>query len=136
MRATLCGLYVVVAEADMTRLQRATDTVKELACWYSIMLVVASTIYAYAEGTTFADAFYWAATTATSTGYGDLSPKTTIGRIDAIVLMHLSIFVIAPMVIVRLIDALTVNPHAFTHEEQTQLLADIAAMRAKLDAQP
>lgn len=118
----------------MTKIQAATDTVKELALWYITLLVVTASIYAWAEATAFPDALYWAAVTATSTGYGDLSPKTWAGRIDAIVLMHLSIFVVAPMVIVRLIDRLTVNQDNFSHDEQVALIADIAAIRAALEA--
>jgi voltage-gated potassium channel len=117
----------------MNKLQAATDTVKELAVWYVSLLVITATVFAAAEGACFADALYWAATTATSTGYGDMSPKTWAGKVDAVVLMHLSIFVIAPMVIVRLIDRLTVDPNTFSHDEQATLLADVAAIRVMLE---
>lgn len=116
----------------MTKLQSATDTVKELICWYVLLLLGAAGVYSFAESTSLADALYWAATTATSTGYGDLSPKTLIGRIDAVILMHLSIFVIAPMVIVRLIDRLTVDSDAFTHSEQVKMQEDVTAIRGLL----
>lgn len=116
----------------MTKLQAATDTVKELLCWYVILLFVAAGVYMFAEHTSLDDALYWAATTATSTGYGDLSPKSIAGRIDAVLLMHLSIFVIAPMMIVRLIDNMRVDRDAFTDAEQRQLLGDVAAIRAKM----
>lgn len=41
----------------------------------------------YAEGSSFEDALWWAFVTATTVGYGDLSPATGLGRIIAAVLM-------------------------------------------------
>jgi voltage-gated potassium channel len=116
----------------MNKLQAATDTVKELLCWYVILLFAAAGVYMFAEHTSLDDALYWAATTATSTGYGDLSPKTIAGRIDAVLLMHISIFVIAPMMIVRLIDRMRVDPNVFTDEEQKEVLEHLRAIRDKV----
>lgn len=117
----------------MLKLKEATDTLKEVAIIYVAMLVLAAVCYMWLEGQTFQDSLYWAATTATSTGYGDLSPKTPGGRILAVALMHASIFFIAPMIIVRLIDQLNVDRDAFTHEEQIHILEGIARIEARLE---
>jgi voltage-gated potassium channel len=116
----------------MKRLQAATDTLKELAAIYAALLLVSATLFMLIEKQSFAASFYWAGTTATSTGYGDISPKTVAGQVLAFVLMHLSIFGIAPMIIVRLIDRLNENRDAFTHEEQIQILDGIARIEARL----
>ena len=84
------------------------------------------------EDLDFGTALYWAATTATSTGYGDISPKTPAGQTVAVVLMHLSIFVVAPMIVVRLVDRLNENRDAFTHDEQEQILASLARIEERL----
>jgi voltage-gated potassium channel len=108
------------------RIQAATDTFKELAAIYLTLLLISALIYMQLEGRTFLESFYWAGTTATSTGYGDVIPKTGGGQALAFILMHLSIFGIAPLIIVRLVDRLNENRDAFTHEEQLQILESIA----------
>ena len=109
----------------MKRIQAATDTFKELAAIYLALLVISAALFMVAEGRTFAESFYWAGTTATSTGYGDISPQTAAGRILAFLVMHLSIFGIAPLIIVRLVDRMNENRDAFTHEEQLLILDSI-----------
>ena len=71
--------------------------------------------------------------TATSTGYGDISAKTTGGMILSVFLMHASIFVIAPMIIVRLIERLNEDRHEFTHGEQERILLTLARLEERLE---
>lgn len=115
------------------RLRAATDTLKEVAAIYIGLLLLAALFFAAFEEQPFFDSLYWAATTATSTGYGDISPKTWGGKIVAVLLMHASIFVIAPLVIVRLIERITSNQHEFTHDEQERILAALARMEERLE---
>lgn len=117
----------------MKKLQAATDTFTELAAIYAVLLVSAGLLMQF-EDLDFGTAIYWAATTATSTGYGDISPRTDAGRIVAVVLMHLSIFVVAPLIVVRLVDRLNEDRDAFTHEEQVHILEGIARIEARLEA--
>lgn len=116
----------------MKALRAATDTFVELAIIYALLLVASSLLLQYFEDLDFATAIYWAATTATSTGYGDISPKSDGGRIVAVALMHLSIFVVAPMIVVRLVDRLNEDRDAFTHEEQLQILEGINRIEERL----
>ena len=114
----------------MKRIQAATDTFKELAAIYLSLLLVSAVLYMNLEGRTFLESFYWAGTTATSTGYGDIIPKTVGGQVLAFVLMHVSIFGVAPLIIVRLVDRLNQNRDAFTHEEQQLILDSIVRVEA------
>ena len=116
----------------MTKLHAATDTLKELAFYYALLLTVSALIFMALEKHSFLASLYWAGTTATSTGYGDISPKTMWGQVLAFVLMHLSIFVVAPMIVVRLIDRLNQDRDAFTHEEQVQIVEGIARIEQRL----
>lgn len=118
----------------MKKLQAATDTFTELAAIYAVLLLVSAGLLMQFEDLDFGTAIYWAATTATSTGYGDISPRTDAGRIVAVVLMHLSIFVVAPLIVVRLVDRLNEDRDAFTHEEQVHILEGIARIEARLEA--
>lgn len=118
----------------MGGIKAATDTFKELAAIYLALILAASALFAWIEGQDFWTSVYWAATTATSTGYGDVSPKTGAGQALAIVLMHLSIFFIAPLIVVRLITRLNEDRDAFTHEEQQHILEGIERIEKRLDA--
>jgi voltage-gated potassium channel len=116
----------------MINVRAATDTLKELALIYGGLLLAATVAFMLIEERSFGESLYWAGTTATSTGYGDISPQTVAGRVLALVLMHLSIFIIAPMIIVRLIERLNEDHHAFTHEEQVQILDGIRRIEERL----
>jgi len=117
----------------MKNLRAATDTFLELVLIYALLLAIAAALLARFEGLDFTTGLYWAATTATSTGYGDISPKTGAGQIVAVSLMHISIFLIAPMIVVRLIDRLNENRDAFTHEEQLHILEALGRIESRLD---
>lgn len=116
----------------MKKLQAATDTLKELALLYSLLLLVFTLLFMLFERHDFMTSLYWAGATATSTGYGDIAPKSLGGQVLAFVLMHISIFGVAPLIIVRLIDRLNENRDAFTHEEQINILEGIARIEAEL----
>lgn len=119
----------------MRNLKAATDTLRELAAAYLVLVLAAAALFMYLESAPFLDSVYWAGTNATSTGYGDISPKTAGGRVLALALMHISIFGVAPMIVVLLIDRLNENRDAFTHEEQELILARLDRIEALLAAQ-
>lgn len=116
-----------------SKLRAATDTFWEVALLYGALLLICALFFAAFEERTFFESLYWAATTATSTGYGDISAKTTGGMIISVVLMHASIFVIAPLIVVRLIERLNEDRHEFTHEEQERILATLARLEERLE---
>jgi voltage-gated potassium channel len=117
----------------MQKIRAVTDTFTELALIYAALLIGSALLLMRFESLDFGTAIYWAATTATSTGYGDISPKTGAGQFVAVALMHLSIFLIAPMIVVRLVDRLNEDRDSFTHEEQLQILEGIKRIEARLD---
>ena len=112
----------------MQRLKTATDTLKELAAIYLVLVILSAGLFALLEGETLSRSLYWAGTTATSTGYGDITPKTTAGQILSVALMHLAIFGVAPLIVVRLVNRMIDDQNAFTHEEQLQILEGIARL--------
>ena len=120
----------------MKKLKAATDTLREVALLYAALLLAATTLFMLLEERAFFESLYWAGTTATSTGYGDISPKTVGGQILAVILMHLSIFGVAPLIIVRLVDRLNENRDAFTHEEQVRILEAVERIEKVLGCGP
>lgn len=101
---------------------------------YALALFGAAAIFDFAEGRDFWSSAWWAVVTATTVGYGDVSPVTQTGRAVAIVLMHLTTLVVLPLLTAEIAAKLIVDSDAFTHEEQEDLKATVERLEAKLDA--
>lgn len=80
---------------------------------------------------TLGDAFWWAIVTATTVGYGDVSPVTAEGRMIAVVLMLLGIGFIG--VLTATITSFFLEP-ADTTAQRNALEARLTRIEAKLDA--
>ena len=115
------------------KLRAATDTLKEVAALYIALLLVSAAAFAWLEKQPFLDSLYWAATTATSVGYGDISAKTIGGKIVSVLLMHASLFVIAPLIVVRLIEKMNDDRDHFSHDEQERIISAVERVEARLD---
>lgn len=57
----------------------------------TIIVLIASSMYCISEKVSFSTALWWSITTATTVGYGDISPTTPIGKFAALLLMLLGI---------------------------------------------
>lgn len=117
----------------MEKFRAATDSLKEVAIIYFTLLLIASLSFMWLEERSLTDSLYWAGTTATSTGYGDVTPRTASGKFLSVCLMHLSIFIIAPLIVVRLVERLCINRDVFTHEEQHQILETLARIDRRVE---
>lgn len=115
------------------RLRGATDTFLELALIYTAVVCVAAALFAAIEGRTFGDALWWAVVTATTTGYGDISPTSAAGRVLAGALMHASSWLIFPLITARMASTLIVNNDAFTHQEQEAIQTSLRAIMDRLE---
>ena len=111
-----------LAHRVLDKLQDASDTLREVILYYVLLVLLAAFLFSLAEGMDFWEALYWGGTTTTTTGYGDISPKSPWGRAIALFAMHVSIFVISPLVIARVINYVNRDKHQFTHEEQQDLI--------------
>lgn len=110
----------------------ATNSIRELLLVYLGVLVVSALAYSYIEHRSIADSLWWAVVTTTTTGYGDIAPVTSAGRVLASVVMLGSILFVLPLLIGYVATTLIQNRDAFTHEEQELLKAEISALRTEL----
>lgn len=110
------------ANRVLSKFQDASDTLREVVVYYVLLVLLSALAFSFAEGLGFWESLYWGGTTTTTTGYGDISPKSSAGRLVALFAMHVSIFVISPLVIARVINYVNRDKHQFTHEEQQDLV--------------
>ena len=114
--------------------RRLTDTFWELALLYLSVVLCGALIFMVVEKQTLWDSFWWAFVTASTTGYGDIFPKTAVGRVLAIILMNFTTMFVYPLITARVAAIMIVNNDAFTHTEQEQLKLDAKASREALEA--
>lgn len=102
--------------------------------FYVSILLIAAIIFDIAEGKDFWSSAWWAIVTATTVGYGDLSPATAAGRVVAIMLMHLTTLCVLPLLTAEIAAKLIVNNDAFTHDEQEGIKTALGRIEDRLAA--
>ena len=99
---------------------------------YVVSLLAGAAVFAVAEGKSFADGLWWAAVTALTIGYGDLTPVTAVGRTAGILFGHFWIFMVIPMIIANILLHLVEDRNVFTHEEQLEMLERLRNLEASV----
>lgn len=82
----------------------------------------------YAEGMSFSDGMWWAFVTATTVGYGDISPATPLGRLVAMILMLVGIGLIGSLTSTITSFFLNIHKQQENFSEET-----ISGIKNKLD---
>lgn len=100
---------------------KSTDTFAEVMLLYLGIICVASLALMHFESWPAIQSFWFSFVAATSTGFGDVTPKTFGGKATAVALMHVTIFVIIPLAVARILSVAIQDKNAFTHEEQEEI---------------
>ncbi|WP_433721311.1 potassium channel family protein [Actinoplanes sp. CA-051413] len=99
---------------------------------YSLLIAMCSVIYHFVEKVTYGDALWWAVVTASTVGYGDISPKTGVGRVMAGLLISLMVLIVVPLITAQFASKLIVDHDAFQHDEQEELKNNLREVRQLL----
>lgn len=94
-------------------------------------LVLGAGLFAAVESKSFGEGMWWAAVTALTIGYGDLTPVTPVGRFLGILFGHFWIFMVIPMIIANILMHLVEDRNLFTHEEQVEILERLKIIEAR-----
>lgn len=108
---------------------------KTLILSYALLIVVCGGLYHYFEDSaSFGDSVWWAIVTASTVGYGDISPATWEGRVLAGILISVMVLVVIPLITAHFASKLIVDTDAFRHEEQEELKANLRRVKVLLEA--
>jgi voltage-gated potassium channel len=100
---------------------------------YSLLIVVSGFLYRIFEDVSVGDAVWWAVVTASTVGYGDISPESWQARVVAAVLISTMVLLVIPLITAHFASKLIVDTDAFAHEEQEELKTNLRAVRALLE---
>jgi voltage-gated potassium channel len=100
---------------------------------YSLLIVVSGILYRIFEKVSVGDAVWWAVVTASTVGYGDISPESWQARVVAAILISTMVLLVIPLITAHFASKLIVDTDAFAHEEQEELKNNLRAVRALLE---
>src|SRR4051812_5541667 len=101
---------------------------------YLILISICAFIYSHVErDVTFGDAVWWGVVTASTVGYGDISPETWQGRALAGILISIMVLLVIPLITAHFASKLIVDHDAFQHEEQEELKNNLRRVRTLLE---
>jgi len=101
---------------------------------YLLLIVVCGALYSQVEkDVTWGDAVWWAIVTASTVGYGDISPESWQGRVLAGLLISIMVLLVIPLITAHFASKLIVDNDAFRHEEQEELKNNVRRVRVLLE---
>jgi voltage-gated potassium channel len=101
---------------------------------YGILILICGALYPlFEDDVTFGDGIWWAVVTATTVGYGDISPESWPARLMAGLLISLMVLGVVPLITAHFASKLIVDQDAFRHDEQEELKNNLRRVRTLLE---
>jgi voltage-gated potassium channel len=108
---------------------------RTLVLSYGILIVVCALLYrVFEDDVSIGDALWWAVVTASTVGYGDISPKSWQARVMAGLLISIMVLIVVPLITAHFASKLIVDQDAFRHEEQEELKQNLRRVRQLAEA--
>lgn len=85
-----------------------------------LALLISAILYSLSEGISLSNALWWAIVTATTVGYGDISPHTLIGRIASVILMFVGVGFIGTLT--SSISSYFIQSHSENNDNNEEIL--------------
>jgi len=102
---------------------------------YAMLILVCGVLYHYFENSaSIGDSVWWAIVTASTVGYGDISPHTWEARVMAGILISVMVLLVIPLITAHFASKLIVDTDAFRHEEQEELKHNLRRVKVLLEA--
>ncbi|WP_119327529.1 potassium channel family protein [Companilactobacillus musae] len=89
-----------------------------------LALLISAILYSLSEGISLSNALWWAIVTATTVGYGDISPHTLIGRIASVILMFVGVGFIGTLT--SSISSYFIQNHTADNDNSDEILSKLA----------
>jgi voltage-gated potassium channel len=101
---------------------------------YLTLIVICGVLYHFFEpDASIGDAVWWAVVTASTVGYGDISPETWQARLLAAMLISIMVLLVIPLITAHFASKLIVDTDAFRHEEQEELKQNLREVRRLIE---
>ena len=100
---------------------------------YALMILIAAALYSVFERVGVGDSLWWAVVTASTVGYGDISPHTWQARAIAVLLISTMVLLVIPLITAHFASKLIVDTDAFRHDEQEELKNNLRIVRRLLE---
>jgi voltage-gated potassium channel len=114
-------------------LLKIANSAKATVLAFLLLILVSASLYSLLEHKNVGDSLWWAVVTASTVGYGDISPTTPAGRILAGTLISTMVLLVVPLITAHFASKLIVDQDAFRHEEQEEIKANLRAIRAAVE---
>jgi voltage-gated potassium channel len=102
---------------------------------YGVMIVICGLLYrVFERDVSIGDAIWWAVVTASTVGYGDISPESWQARLMAGLLISVMVLLVVPLITAHFASKLIVDQDAFRHEEQEELKQNLRRVRQIAEA--
>jgi voltage-gated potassium channel len=107
---------------------------RALVVSYGILIIICGGLYPFFEDdVSVGDGLWWAVVTATTVGYGDISPESWQARVMAGLLISIMVLGVVPLITAHFASKLIVDQDAFRHDEQEELKNNLRRVRSLLE---
>ncbi len=102
---------------------------RKLMLSYLAMILISAGLYSVFEDEDLGDSLWWSVVTASTVGYGDISPKNAPARVLAAIMISVMVLLVVPLITAHFASKLIVDSDAFHHEEQEELKENLRRVR-------